>query len=99
LDHYYPTEENSLDDLLGEVGLDNFEGLDETKENELSDAANETPIIRFVNLVMQQAIRAQASDIHFEPFENEFRIRYRWMEPFMKCPLLLKAGTPCYFPD
>ncbi|MBT7649761.1 MAG: type II/IV secretion system protein [Opitutae bacterium] len=77
LDHYYPTEENSLDDLLGEVGLDNFEGLDETKENELSDAANETPIIRFVNLVMQQAIRAQASDIHFEPFENEFRIRYR----------------------
>jgi len=77
LDHYYPTEENSLDDLLGEVGLENFEGLDETKENELSDAANETPIIRFVNLVMQQAIRAQASDIHFEPFENEFRIRYR----------------------
>ena len=77
MDHYYPTEENSLDDLLGEVGLENFEGLDETKENELSDAANETPIIRFVNLVMQQAIRAQASDIHFEPFENEFRIRYR----------------------
>ena len=77
LDHYYPTEENSLDDLLGNVGLEDFEGLDETKENELSDAANETPIIRFVNLVMQQAIRAQASDIHFEPFENEFRIRYR----------------------
>jgi type IV pilus assembly protein PilB len=77
LDHYYPTEENSLDDLLGNVGLEDFEGLDESKENELSDAANETPIIRFVNLVMQQAIRAQASDIHFEPFENEFRIRYR----------------------
>jgi len=77
LDHYYPTEESSLDDLLGNVGLEDFEGLDESKENELSDAANETPIIRFVNLVMQQAIRAQASDIHFEPFENEFRIRYR----------------------
>ena len=44
---------------LGNVGLENFEGLDESKENELSDAANETPIIRFVNLVMQQAIRAQ----------------------------------------
>ena len=77
LDNYYPQEESSLNDLLGDVGLENFEGLDETKENELSDAANETPIIRFVNLVMQQAIRAQASDIHFEPFENEFRIRYR----------------------
>ena len=77
LDVYYPQEESSLDDLLGDVGLENFEGLDESKENELSDAANETPIIRFVNLVIQQAIRAQASDIHFEPFENEFRIRYR----------------------
>jgi type IV pilus assembly protein PilB len=77
LDTYYPLEENSLNDLLGDVGLENFEGLDESKESELSDAANETPIIRFVNLVMQQAIRAQASDIHFEPFENEFRIRYR----------------------
>ena len=41
------------------------------------DAANETPIIRFVNLVLQPAIGAQASDIHFEPFEDEFRIRYR----------------------
>ena len=70
-------EENSLNDLLGNVGLENFEGLDESKESELSDAANETPIIRFVNLVMQQAIRAKASDIHFEPFEHEFRIRYR----------------------
>ena len=77
LDVHYPQEESSLDDLLGDVGLENFEGLDESKENELSDAANETPIIRFVNLVMQQAIRAKASDIHFEPFENEFRIRYR----------------------
>ena len=77
LDVYYPQEESSLDDLLGDVGLGNFENLDESKENELSDAANETPIIRFVNLVIQQAIRAQASDIHFEPFENEFRIRYR----------------------
>ena len=39
--------------------------------------ANETPIIRFVNLVLQQAIRDKASDVHFEPFEDQFRIRYR----------------------
>jgi type IV pilus assembly protein PilB len=43
LDTYYPQEESSLNDLLGDVGLEDFEGLDETKENELSDAANETP--------------------------------------------------------
>lgn len=77
LDHYYGEEQTSMNDLLGDVGLDQFENLDDAKEGDLVDAANETPIIRFVNLVMQQAIRAKASDIHFEPFEDEFRIRYR----------------------
>jgi len=77
LDHYYGQEQSSMDDLFGDVGLDQFENLDDTKEGDLVDAANETPIIRFVNLVLQQAIRAKASDIHFEPFEDEFRIRYR----------------------
>lgn len=77
LDKYYPKNESTLDDLLGGGGFDQFEGLDGDKENDLVDAANETPIIRFVNLVLQQAILAKASDIHFEPFEEEFRIRYR----------------------
>ena len=39
--------------------------------------ANEVPIVKFVNLVLQQAVQDRASDIHFEPFEDEFRIRYR----------------------
>src|SRR5882757_5356649 len=39
--------------------------------------ANATPIIRFVDLILYQAIQDRASDIHFEPFENEFKIRYR----------------------
>ena len=77
LGEYYPKNESTLDDLLGAGGLDQFDGLDEDQEGDLVDAANETPIIRFVNLVLQQAIRAKASDIHFEPFEEEFRIRYR----------------------
>ncbi|MEC8043893.1 MAG: GspE/PulE family protein [Verrucomicrobiota bacterium] len=77
LENHYKQEENSLQDLLGDVGLADFEDLDDSKEGDLTDAANETPIIRFVNLVMQQAIRAKASDIHFEPFEEEFKIRYR----------------------
>ena len=74
---YYAQNPTSVDDLFEDTGLEQFEGLDETQEGDLVDAANETPIIRFVNLVLQQAIRAQASDIHFEPFEEEFRIRYR----------------------
>src|SRR4029434_7609961 len=39
--------------------------------------ANATPIIRFVDLILYQAIQDLASDIHFEPFENEFKSRYR----------------------
>jgi type IV pilus assembly protein PilB len=77
LDQYYGEEQADMSGLLADVGFDQFENLDESKEGDLVDAANETPIIRFVNLVLQQAIRAKASDIHFEPFENEFRIRYR----------------------
>lgn len=77
LEKYYTRVEDSMQDLLGEVGLDDFGELDDSKESDLTDAANETPIIRFVNLVMQQAVRAKASDIHFEPFEEEFKIRYR----------------------
>lgn len=77
LEEYYPRQESTFDDLLGGDGFDQFEGFDGDNEVELTEVANETPIIRFVNLVLQQAIRAKASDIHFEPFEEEFRIRYR----------------------
>ena len=43
----------------------------------LAELANEAPIVRFVNLVLFQAVQDRASDIHFEPFEDEFKIRYR----------------------
>jgi type IV pilus assembly protein PilB len=46
-------------------------------ETDLAKLAGQPPIIRFVNLVLAQAIRDRASDIHFEPFEGEFRIRCR----------------------
>ncbi len=77
IERYYGQDKSTLADIFADSGFEQFEELDDSKEGDLVDAANETPIIRFVNLVLQQAIRAQASDIHFEPFENEFRIRYR----------------------
>ena len=49
----------------------------EQTEAALANMANETPIVRFVNLVLFQAVQDRASDIHFEPFEDEFKIRYR----------------------
>ncbi len=75
----YGDEDSSIDDLLDEIR--GSEPVAETGEDmseaELTNLANETPIIRFVNLVLQQAIRDKASDIHFEPFEDQFRMRYR----------------------
>ncbi len=73
---YYGDEEASIDDLLSEFHSPDVDE-ENASEGELTNLANETPIIRFVNLVMQQAIRDKASDIHFEPFEESFRIRYR----------------------
>ena len=42
---------------------------DNISDDDLSQLANQTPIIRFVNLVLQQAIKDKASDIHFEPYD------------------------------
>lgn len=76
--NFYGAEDASIDDLLDEI-RDAAPVADDAdlSESELTNLANETPIIRFVNLVLQQAIRDKASDIHFEPFETQFRIRYR----------------------
>jgi len=73
----YGEEDSSIDDILGELGSSFGESQDSLSEGDLTDMANQTPIIRFVNLVLQQAIKDKASDVHFEPFEDQFRIRYR----------------------
>jgi type IV pilus assembly protein PilB len=61
---------------LGEAGEPLQIRGDETAEA-VEAEANATPIIRFVDLILYQAVQDRASDIHFEPFENEFKIRYR----------------------
>ncbi len=77
LESTYEDENSSVGELLGEIG-GSFNVKDkDLSDNELSDLANQTPIVRFVNLVLQQAIKDKASDIHFEPYEDVFRIRYR----------------------
>jgi type IV pilus assembly protein PilB len=73
----YGEEDSSIDDILGDLGEEFSEAEGEGDDMDLTDMANQTPIIRFVNLVLQQAIKDKASDVHFEPFEDEFRIRYR----------------------
>jgi type IV pilus assembly protein PilB len=76
---YYGSDTSSIEDFLkhlGEAG-----GLLQLREDgaagDVEAEANAMPIIRFVDLILYQAIQNRASDIHFEPFENEFKIRYR----------------------
>jgi len=71
LDQIYSVGE-SMEEMLGEIGKVGAGG-----ERSPEQEANSAPIIRYVDLVLTQAIKEKASDIHFEPFEHEFRIRYR----------------------
>lgn len=68
---YYGGAEAAMGDLMDELGGMSVGSQDGT------DEANAAPIIKFVNLVITQAIKEKASDIHLEPFEHEFKIRYR----------------------
>jgi type IV pilus assembly protein PilB len=77
---YYGSDSSSMEDILKQLGetgeLLALRGTDESAQA-VEAEANATPIIRFVDLILFQAIQDRASDIHFEPFENEFKIRYR----------------------
>ncbi len=75
---HYGGEDASLEEVVDELQA-NAEGTDngDLSAADLEEMAGQTPIVRFVNLVLGQAIRDKVSDIHFEPFEHEFKIRYR----------------------
>ncbi len=76
---YYADREESIEDVIEQLSTDEdaekrIRGYDLASEEEMSDAQ---PIKKLLNMVMLLAIRDQASDIHFEPFEDEFKIRVK----------------------
>src|SRR5450755_3691893 len=77
---YYGADSSSMEDILKQLGetgeLLAVRGANDSAST-VEAEANATPIIRFVDLILFQAIQDRASDIHFEPFEHEFKIRYR----------------------
>ena len=80
IEKFYPIDTATMHDMLAELNLDAEIKDDENPEqsaDQLEAQANEAPIIKFVDAIMYQAIRDKASDIHFEPFEKEFKIRCR----------------------
>jgi type IV pilus assembly protein PilB len=82
IEKFYPAQSaagGGYADLLKELGSTDLAVLEDDKPRGMviDDAVNAAPIVKFVNLVLMQAVQDRASDIHFEPFEDEFKIRYR----------------------
>ncbi len=69
----------SLDDIVNEEGLDDIDLASEIEDEGFGavDLQIDTPIVRFVNKILQDSIRKGASDIHIEPYEKQTRIRFR----------------------
>ena len=75
IDRHYGSGTESIEDIFSQLGVSGKGKGGDLKS--LEAEANSAPIVRFVDIVLQQAIKEKASDIHFEPFEHEFKIRYR----------------------
>ncbi len=73
--------DESMDDVLGmlkdEVEVDLVQSVDEMDLSSLEDAAEQAPVVKLINLILMDAIRKQASDIHMEPYEKTMRVRFR----------------------
>ncbi|MEW6599945.1 MAG: ATPase, T2SS/T4P/T4SS family, partial [Nitrospirota bacterium] len=94
-------EQSDLQGAIKGIDLDN-ENLDLIQDkdddadlNELKNAGDEAPVVKLVNLILSEAIVRGASDIHLEPYEKTFRIRYRIdgvLHDIMQPPVRLKAA-------
>ncbi len=78
-DRLYGSQSQSMDTIIEEADRDVTEIASQREDDadHLRDLAQEAPIIRLVNRLIFNAVEEQASDIHFEPFEHRFRVRYR----------------------
>jgi type IV pilus assembly protein PilB len=80
---HYQAAAESIGEILGELSSDDSlkdlakRGAESIDLDTLKDAADSNPVRKLINLVLLQAIKDKASDIHFEPFEDEFKMRYR----------------------
>ena len=79
---YYEEKDDNINELIDEIQGDSFlaefDGRDKSIDlDELKELSESNPVKKLLNLVLLQAIRDKSSDIHFEPFENEYKMRYR----------------------
>lgn len=95
IDKFYD-QSASLADVMGEMEMEDFEVVGDEEEVDVSSlerATEDAPVVKLVNLILTDAIKKKASDIHIEPYERTFRVRYRIdgiLYEVMKPPLKLK---------
>ena len=77
IENLYADSMQSFDSFSdSDLNVDFDEGKEEA-ETKLSDGVDEAPVVKFVNKMLVDAIRMGASDLHFEPYEKTFRVRFR----------------------
>ena len=78
IERSYGAGATSMEKIIDDMdSIPEYQVEDEENVDHLRDMASEGPVIRLVNLIISRAIELRASDIHFEPFEDLFRVRYR----------------------
>ena len=93
--HYDPS--STISDMMGQISdeekMELLEEADDVDVNELQQASEDAPVVRLVNMILNEAIKRRASDIHLEPYEKIFRVRLRLdgvLNDFMKPPMKMK---------
>ncbi|MEN8685984.1 MAG: type IV-A pilus assembly ATPase PilB, partial [Desulfuromonadales bacterium] len=95
IDKYYD-QSASFDDVMSDIDDIDLEVVDDGDEVDFSvleKASEDAPVVKLVNLILTDAIKKKASDIHVEPYEKSFRVRYRIdgvLHEVMKPPMKLK---------
>jgi len=98
--HYGETPDDALQNLLADIGDDGDVEVVEDREEEvnataLAAAIDDAPVVKLINGLLTDAVKRGASDIHFECYEHEMRVRYRVdgaLQEVMKPPMKLKAA-------
>jgi len=97
IDKYYD-QSASFDEVmedLEDIDLELVDEEDDVDVSALEKASEDAPVVKLVNLILTDAIKRKASDIHIEPYEKSFRVRYRIdgvLYEVMKPPMKLKAA-------
>jgi type IV pilus assembly protein PilB len=95
IDKYYD-QTSSLEDVMGDFDDSDIDLIQESDDVDIADlarASEDAPVVKLVNLILTDAIKKEASDIHIEPYEKSFRVRYRIdgvLYEAMKPPMKLK---------